>query len=262
MQNPGNIESYLYQSVAKIDNNSLRSQSNQLLTNLYKKITTSLQPNVVLEIGARQADFSFAMSEVLPNTKFICYEANKHSFNAFSGRFEGRDNVEYLNMAISDYTGLTAIKIPVGDRPEVLIKGNASLLNRSNYSKGYIEETVSCTTLDKSCLSISTDSTVCAWIDVEGHFRAVHQGGSATFSRLDALYVEVEDHCYWEGQALTSEVYSMMNGSGMVAIARDREYDLQHNVIFIREYLTERIKPMLDEFFEKLAILSNTSSHV
>ena len=54
----------------------------------------------------------------------------------------------------------------------------------------------------------------------------------------------------------------MMNGSGMVAIARDREYDLQHNVIFIREYLTERIKPMLDEFFEKLAILSNTSSHV
>ena len=156
----------------------------------------------------------------------------------------------------------TLIKIPVGDRPEVLIKGNASLLNRSNYSKGYIEETVNCTTLDKSFLSISTDSTVCAWIDVEGHFRAVHQGGSATFSRLDALYVEVEDHCYWEGQALTSEVYSMMNGSGMVAIARDREYDLQHNVIFIREYLTERIKPMLDEFFEKLAILSNTSSHV
>lgn len=262
MQNSYHIESYLYQSVAKIDNKSLRSQSNYLLTILYKKIITFLRPDVFLEIGARQADFSFAMSEVLPNTKFTCYEANKHSFNVFCGRFEAKDNVEYLNVAISDDIGLTVIKIPVGDRPEVLTKGNASLLDRTSYSKGYIEETVSCTTLDKSCLSIGADLTVCAWIDVEGHFRAVHKGGSVTFSRLDALFVEVEDHCYWEGQALTSEVYSMMNGSGMVAIARDREYDLQHNVIFIRENLTDRIKPMLDEFFEKLTLLSDTSSHI
>jgi FkbM family methyltransferase len=247
--------SYLSETVSKIDNNDLRAQSNKLLTILFEKIIVMLHPNVFLEIGAREADFSFYMSEILPDTKFICYEANKHSFNAFYSRFEAKRNVEYLNVAISDDVGSVAIKIPKGNRPEILTKGNASLLNRSSYLKGYIEELVNCTTLDESCLSIEPASTICSWIDVEGHFRAVYKGGLATFSRFDALFIEVEDHSFWEGQALTPEVYSLLHDSGLVAIARDRESDLQYNVIFVRENLMGEIKPLVDEFLEKLASL-------
>lgn len=262
MQNSSAGKSELSGSVSKIDNNSLCLQSNQLLMSLFSEIIRSLCPDVFLEIGAREADFSFSMSEALPNTKFICYEANKHSFNTFHSRFEGKTNVEYLNSAISDYVGSAIVKIPRGNRPEILTKGNASLLDRRGYSKGYIEETVICTTLDDACLGIGADSTVCGWIDVEGHFRAVHSGGPVTFSRFDALFVEVEDHSFWEGQALTSEVCSMLHGSGMVAIARDRESDLQYNMIFVRENLTDRMRPMLSLFFEKLASLSGESNKI
>ena len=229
---------------------------------LFEKIILSLRPDVFLEIGAREADFSFSMSEVLPNTKFICYEANKHSFNAFFHRFEGKRNVVYRNEAISDYIGSSTIKIPRGNRSDILTKGNASLHDRRGYAKGYIEEVVSCTTLDESCLSIGADSTVCGWIDVEGHFRAVYEGGTVMFSRLDALFVEVEDHEFWEGQALSSEVCSMLQNSGMVAIARDRESDLQYNVIFVKDRLIDRLKPMLSVFFDKLAALLDESTGI
>ena len=262
MKNSYSCNAILSASVSMISNSSLRLQSNQLLMALFGDIVISLGPNVYIEIGAREADFSFSMSEVLPNTKFICYEANKHSFNVFFHRFEGKRNVAYLNVAISDSIGLTTIKIPRGNRPEILTKGNASLLDRRGYSKGYTEEAVHCTTLDESCLGIGADSTVCGWIDVEGHFRAVHKGGAVTFSRLDALFVEVEDHEFWEGQALTSEVCSMLQNSGMVAVARDRESDLQYNMIFVKDSLTDRMKPMLSVFFKKLAALSDEFNRI
>ena len=260
MRNSSSGKSELSGSVSKIDNSGLRLQSNQLLMSLFNEIIRVLCPDVFLEIGAREADFSFSMSEVLPDTKFICYEANKHSFNTFCSRFEGKANVEYLNSAISDHVGSAIVKIPRGNRPEILTKGNASLLERRGYSKGYIEETVSCTTLDEACRGVGAGLTVCGWIDVEGHFRAVHRGGTVTFSRFDALFVEVEDHGFWEGQALTSEVCSMLLASGMIAIARDRESDLQYNIIFVRKQLVDRMKPMLSRFFEKLAALSDASN--
>jgi FkbM family methyltransferase len=259
MQNYPFPDLLLSDSVSKIDNDNLRLRSNQLLVTLYKEIIILLHPNVFLEIGAREADFSFLMSHVLSNTEFICYEANKHSFDAFSGRFKFRSNVKYLNIAVSNSSGSVTVKIPNGNRPEVLTKGHTSLLHRTNYSKGYVEEIVNCTTLDESCLSISADSSICAWIDVEGHFRAVHSGGPATFARLDALFVEVEDYSFWEGQALTPEVCSTLRGCGMIPIARDRESDLQYNVIFIKENLAHKTAPLASKFLEELASLQDVS---
>lgn len=248
---------FLTQTVAHINNQNACAASNKLLVTLFKEIVSLLSPDVLLEIGARQADFSFDLSSQLPNTRFVCFEANKHSFDTFNKRFKEIANVEYLHLAISNSNGLTKIKIPKGNNADLLIKGNASLNSRTDYDAGYIDETVMSMTLDAFCSDIKPEKSVCAWVDVEGHFGAVYQGGLNTISRLDALFIELEEKSFWQDQLLASEIFSLLHKSGMVAIARDSESRFfQYNVIFVKQHLIDKIKPNLKIFLEKLGKLN------
>lgn len=246
----------LTHSTAHINTREACIESNKLLVSLFKEIVLTLSPAVFFEIGARQADVSFDLSSKLPNTHFICFEANKYSFDVFNKRFHNKSNVEYLHTAVSNYDGQATIKIPKGTNPDLLVKGNASLSLREQYEEGYVEHEVPCVRLDSFCTGISLEKGACAWIDVEGHFQAVAEGASNTLAELDVIFIEVEEKPFWQGQILASEIFNLLCANNMTAIARDSESRFfQYNVIFIKSHLIDLIKPQLKIFLDNLAKL-------
>jgi FkbM family methyltransferase len=183
----------------------------------------SLKPDLVLEIGARQAELTWNSSNKLPLCSFICMEANPHSFHKFKNRFAERKNVSYLNLAASNFNGITTIKIPIKEDSVNLTRGSASLASRTDFNGDYKEEKVSCIRLDDH-LRTHDFSKAAAWIDVEGSLNEVLEGAATTLTKLDAIFVEVEEYSFWDKQLIDVDVFKILIDYGFVPIARDREY--------------------------------------
>lgn len=48
------------------------------------------------------------------------------------------------------------------------------------------------------------------------------------------IYIEVEDFQKWKGQWLSFDVMKHLILNGFIPIARDFEYEMQYNIIFIK----------------------------
>ena len=206
--------------------------TNPELVQLFEQITVQINPDRILEIGARQADFSYAMSHRLPNCSITCFEANPVSFEQFGSRFSNISNVEYLNLAVTDSNAPVQIRIPGGRDPDNLAKGSASLLTRTNFpDTDYTDFTVPGGRLDDL---IQGGSRIVQWLDVEGHLESVFSGGLAVLNRTVALFLEVESRPFWKGQWTDSVVFEFLESHGFRMVAQDRESPEQYNVIFVR----------------------------
>jgi hypothetical protein len=72
---------------------------------------------------------------------------------------------------------------------------------------------------------------------------------------VDAVIIEVEERRIWDDQWLASTVYEKMASHGLIAVARDAEYKVQYNVVFVRKELVGRVKPQLVKFFDAIRTL-------
>lgn len=209
--------------------------NNPELVRLFEQIAVQVNPDRILEIGARQADFSYTMSSRLPDCRITCFEANPVSFDQFSLRFSNISNVEYLNLAVTDSNDPVQIRIPGGRDPENLTKGSASLLTRTNFPDAdYTTFTVPGHRLDDL---IQDGDRIVQWLDVEGHLESVFAGGLAVLGRTVALFLEVESRAFWTDQWTDLVVFEFLERHGFEMVAQDRESSEQYNVIFVRTEL-------------------------
>lgn len=241
----------LAKDVAWATSKDAAKKTNAILVELFRDITTRLNPNLFLEFGARQADFTWEMSRLLPSTEFICIEANPFSHSKYSARFDGKPNVRYLNFAISEKNGIAEIKIPNLLAPNDLTKGNASLATRSAYDGDYTTRSVPSMRLDDFLCSHMSKS-ICAWIDVEGYLRQVLEGATKSLEMIDAAFIEVEESPFWDNQLLDVEVFEIMQRNNFIPIARDREYSKQYNVIFVKKNKIQQIKSEIYSYANNL----------
>ena len=207
-------------------------QSNQTLVRLFENITILQQPDLILEFGAREAEFSKKMSEKLPDTRIKCFEANPFSFQEYSKPFESMPNVEYQNIAIGDSNKIVQIQIPGTDSN--LTKGSASLVKRLNHPDQYHTEPVQQYTLDH-LLKTDPATSIIAWIDVEGYLKPVIEGATSILNRITALFVEVESRPFWHNQITDIQVYDQLSKYDLIPIAADRESPEQYNVIYAKQ---------------------------
>jgi len=173
------------------------------------------------------------------NVPIYAFEANPHIFENMSGKFNFEAlNIRYLNLAVSDVTGDTEFQIQksVDGHPASPIRGNNSLLRRTQADVEYEAVRVPSTTLDDFCAAEGLiGRPMSAWIDVEGASELVLKGASRTLQDIQSVFIEVEDAEFWTSQWRSGHVMDHLMAHGLHPIARDFEYDLQYNVIFVRE---------------------------
>jgi len=214
------------------------------LVNLFFLIQEEVNPKISIEVGANSAEFSKKIKQDHTNIKSWAFEANPYVHKHYADSLQNA-GVEYINAAITNKIGKTRFLIQEaylnngdwdGKRINRII-GNNSLLIRDQDDVLYSAPKIDCHTLDGFFIDsgiLSSNDTVCMWIDVEGATEQVLSGSNKTLKQADSIFIEVEDFKFWQDQWLAEDVIKFLVSQDFVPIARDYEYEKQNNYIFIK----------------------------
>jgi FkbM family methyltransferase len=209
----------------------------------FQEIVLFVLPKCFLEIGAFRAEFSIGIKQKLPGTRVIAFEANPDVFAHMNKERDYKSlGVGYRNSAVAAKTGSVDFwtqAMPDGSvRPDVA--GDNSILSRNSDGVSYQALSVRTVALaDLMCTNEFISYDYCLWIDVEGACREVLSGSERALEREGAVLIEVEDHAYWAGQWLSTDVIRFFLAQGFYPVARDYEYAHQYKIVFVhRRFLT------------------------
>lgn len=202
----------------------MKEYSVKKLVELFLSKVKKDSPSHFFEIGSFDAKFSKMLSKEL-SCKITAFEANPHNYKKFKKSIEA-NNITFIHSAISNTNEPITFKIQNGRENE----GNNSLLNRTKApTKGYTNVDVKCSKLDEYNTNITSAGL---WIDAEGAGYEVLEGAQLILEKTKYVFIEVEEIRYWVNQKLDYDIINFMQSKGFTAIARDKEYKHQYNIIF------------------------------
>jgi FkbM family methyltransferase len=213
------------------------------LRDLFFSLQEDLKPSVSIEVGAFKAEFSHRMRELYPDVIVWAFEANPYNYAANVEKAVA-NNIKYLNYAVANQVGtiefLLQDQLVSGER---FIKemGNNSILQRQDNVTLYDKVKVECVALDHFFIqqeAVQPQDKICMWIDVEGASREVLTASAKLLQQVQTIFIEVEDVPFWQNQWLAGDVDKFLKEKNFVKVARDYEYPLQNNVIYVRSDLT------------------------
>ncbi|WP_158913984.1 FkbM family methyltransferase [Caulobacter sp. S45] len=218
-----------------------RERSTRELTSLFYDLQAAVTPTCFIEIGAHDARFSKDMATRHPGTKVVAFEGNPNNHAHFASTFDyAAHGVDYRHALVSDIDGVAEMMLQVrwNGQPFPLIKGSDSLLKRNREDVEYETREVASTRLDTAFADRgATGGLFTLWIDVEGATQQVFAGAVDTLSNTASIFIEVEEHPYWENQWLFDDVQAHLAKAGFLALARDFEFEHQFNVVFVHRAL-------------------------
>lgn len=223
------------------DNNT-SAQSVTLLDEIFFKLVTEAAPcDFFIEAGAWDGTMSRMVHNVLPWTEVHAFEANPHNYSEFRSLFKDTQ-INYINMAISNQTGELTFHVHTNvngiDLPR--IKGNDSLLLRTESNVTYEQVTVPSTTLNDYFVDrIQNVNSVALWIDLEGAAHQALEGASELLTKTKIIKIEVESYQFWKNQKLDRDICLFLAQHGFLAVLRDYEYPQQYNILFAKQEIID-----------------------
>jgi FkbM family methyltransferase len=230
-----------------------RRDTNFLLVDLFEAICRATGVNGFLECGAHDAEASRRFVCSTRDGIAVAVEANPHTYHSKT-RSASKLGVTPLNLGVAAQSGRLTLHVPNSRRIDNPSPGNASFLLRSEAVSHYDKIDVEVTTVDKLVLRYLDDRSVALWIDVEGQAEEVLAGAKSTLrSQLcSVVFVEVESHAYWEGQALAPDITDRMAAIGLLPVARDCEFRRQYNIVFVRENLVADVESLTCRYWNEI----------
>jgi FkbM family methyltransferase len=207
------------------------------LNEVFFKLITEVSPcDLFIEAGAFDGTTSLLVQKAMPRAQVYAFEANPYNYAKFKSSFEN-NAVNYMHLAVSNQTGNTTFKVQK-EREGVSIpqiKGNNSILARTDHTVSYENVTVPCVRLD-DYFAGKYDSNNCIgmWIDLEGFAYQALSGAKNLLDCVSVLKVEVESYQYWKEQKLDQDVCEFLTIQGFIPILRDFEYQQQYNILFCK----------------------------
>ena len=207
----------------------------EALAKLFLGMVADARPEVIMELGAYNGDFSLACRSILPDAAIHAFEANPVIHRGKDGQLR-RAGVEMPRLAVGDRSGPAIFCIQRRiDGVEVSPKKGSNSLRRKPGSIEYEDIAVQMMTVDRFAKKWGLLGRSCAlWIDLEGCAYEALTGAAKMLQTACAVLVEVEDESIWEGQKLASDVAALLMAADLAPVARDHEYGRQYNVIYAR----------------------------
>tara|TARA_B100000795_G_scaffold247458_1_gene213700 strand:- start:374 stop:1081 length:708 start_codon:yes stop_codon:yes gene_type:complete len=166
--------------------------------NFLKKIDIK----IIFDIGAHKGEFLKSIKKLKHYEKIYSFEPQKKIYEA-NKQLNVKDKIDYLNIAISDYSGLKKLKINKKSSTSTFseIDSNStwykikSLLINGNVKTSFIaEEEVKTITLDDFCFENKVKKIDLLKIDTEGHEKEVLTGAGNLFLNKKIKYILIEFH--------------------------------------------------------------------
>lgn len=223
--------------IARCENRrGLRCQTGYLLETAFLELAISLAPDLSVEIGAHEASFSRRIKSALPSVRALAFEANPYVHERFAPELSKADvGIDYRLAAVCDRVGTAELRVPVKLREVAFDRANpiSGLRHWAHPGFEYESMTVPALTIDAALGSAAYLRTV-AWIDAEGSQSEILSGGPDFFSRVAAIYIEVEDQERWQGQSLEGEISDRLSAFMLTSAMRDNIARGQCNQVFVR----------------------------
>ena len=191
------------------------------------------KPDLFLEIGSYDAQTSNKVKGIVPDCKVVAYEASPYNYKKFLGTHQ--NDIEYLNLALSNYVGDTTFYVQLSNNGRLLpkTKKNNSILKRTESNVVYENIKVKVETIDN--MFADEYNNIAMWIDVEGVGYEVLLGARALLERTNLIKIEVESREFWKEQYIDQKIISLLESLGFTYMYKDQERDGQYNIIFLKE---------------------------
>jgi FkbM family methyltransferase len=188
----------------------------------YNYIPISIDPKLILDIGANNGDTVISALKTFPKAKIICFEPVKETFEKLIGNLSPfKEKIIFFNAGLSSQTGKAKINITSSS-------GANSIEPQAHYHKSFnpgirehSSEEIQILRLDdiyKKDFPLQYVDIV--KIDVEGHEIEVLKGGAEFFSTcVDIIIIEIsfQRDTSWENQQIF-EIFSLLNIFGFSLI--------------------------------------------
>lgn len=178
-------------------------------------------PNVAIEVGAYDADFSRAMVGIAKEV--YAFEASPYVYN----KFKNINGVDYQNLAISNVSGEIEFELQVDEHR--LTANNSIMKRNNNTNKEYIP--VPAKTLNEL---FQEKKNIALWIDCEGANEQVLTGASLVLPNVQSIFIEVETVKFWKDQWVEQDVRDYLLDFGFRLSRSEPQYTNQYNQIYIR----------------------------
>jgi FkbM family methyltransferase len=178
-------------------------------------------PNVAIEVGAYDADFSRAMVGIAKEV--YAFEASPYVYN----KFKNINGVDYQNLAISNVSGEIEFELQVDEHR--LTANNSIMKRNNNTNKEYIP--VPAKTLNEL---FQEKKNIALWIDCEGANEQVLTGASLVLPNVQSIFIEVETVKFWKNQWVEQDVRDYLLDFGFRLSRSEPQYTNQYNQIYIR----------------------------
>jgi FkbM family methyltransferase len=212
---------------------------NGKLPELFLEMQKLESPDFCIEVGAYEAEFSFAMSDKF-GVRSVAFEANPaifqkyttteslHVFYKDTAGYSNTNLVEYVNLAIADYSGEAIMNVmQYKDYPNNSIMQSTRWIPTESFS-------VPCTSLDFYFKDIEFKNAV-LWIDAEGANKQVLLGAKETLKRCDSIFIETEETRNWEDCWPMAETIDFLWEHGFQELERESVYDYHKNHILVKK---------------------------
>jgi FkbM family methyltransferase len=212
--------------------------ANEEVLSKFIKIQKAISPDISIEVGAHDADFSKEM--FIMGIECFAFEASPYVFERYKSDLT---NIKYINSAVSDKNGI--IKFEVQPDPDPSVVGNNSIKNR-NEIKEYSYIDVSSVTLDEYFKDFLFFKGV-LWIDAEGASREVLMGSINKIKDFASIYIELELQDFWKDAWKRDDVVKYLEDNGFYLLDEVPCYGGQVDAIFINN----NYKEIIDEVLSK-----------
>ncbi len=219
------------------------------LEDLYLDLVALVRPDIILEIGAHEAEFSTRCRKLLGSAPtIIAVEANPAVAAKF-GAAASSQGVDYRNIAIARDKGPLKFNVPVGADGQTLLT-QGSLHSRTFDQEVNTIEVIADTLDSLTKAQRKADTTFALWVDVEGAAMEALTSGPETLRQTRILYVETEIGDRWRQQAKTESLVETLSSFDLVPVIADAYRPRwQRNVIFVAAELAKT--PVMQRFVSR-----------
>jgi len=157
---------------------------------------------IIFDVGAHKGEFLESIKKLENYEKIYSFEPQKKIYEE-NKQLNEKYKISYLNLAISDYSGIKTLKINKKSSTSTFSEINSSstwykiksLLISGNIKTSFIsEEEVKTITLDDFCFKNKVENIDLLKIDTEGHEKEVLAGANSLFSKKKIKYILIEFH--------------------------------------------------------------------
>jgi FkbM family methyltransferase len=212
--------------------------ANKNILDLFINIQSVIHPDISIEVGAHDADFSKEMMSL--DIDVFAFEASPYVHDRFKNDLNG---IKYINKAVSNTNKKIKFEIQLDSDPSTA--GNNSIKNR-NESKDYSYIDVESISINEYFKDIPF-SKGALWIDAEGASGEVLLGADKRFEDFGSIYIELEKRDFWKDAWQRDQAVDYLNNNGFYLYHEAPCYGEQVDAIFINN----KYKGLIDEALSK-----------